>query len=361
MSLKKLLLPIVLFISLASTEQKVYSGKIAGLNAIFYTSPGLDTTQPVNLMLFTPGAGEQGTDITKLLIHGPFQFLKTGVDIKVPLLVVAVQNINANPQPAEYQSYIDGIKKLYKINKIVLTGLSRGGQNAEWFANNSEARLAEIAGMVVFSSQGTVSDYPGIPGTLNPTLYLKYNIPIWRGVGDQDFTWPINYKLDTMLARASPKLAIWTVWPGAGHGDPVWIQGYDPFPTATNPMYVTMKMSIYQWASSIMGNPPAPPVTITYKSAAQIQVFTKSCACGTPVPVTYTVPAGKYTSTISQAAADQFALSDLSTNGPGYANINGVCAATLVITVQVTGGTIQVFSDGSIIKSINGISTTILP
>jgi pimeloyl-ACP methyl ester carboxylesterase len=341
--MKKILLAVSFFICVACSGQNIYSGKIAGLNAIFYTSPGLDTTQPVNLLLFTPGAGEQGTDITKLLIHGPFQFLKATVDIKVPLLVVAVQNINANPQPLEYQSYIDGIRKLYKINKIVLTGLSRGGQNAEWFANYSEAHLAEIAGMIVFSSQGTVSDYPGVPGTLNPSLYLKYNIPIWRGVGDQDFTWPINQGLNNALSSAAPKLAIWTTWPGAGHGDPVWVQGYEPFPTPTNPIYVTMKMSIYQWASSIMGSPPAPPVVITYKSAAESQVFTRNCVCGTPVPVIYTVPAGKYTSTVSQAAADQFAMSDLSANGQAYANANGICIPILVYILKH-------YSDGTIIK-----------
>lgn len=346
--MRKILLTLLLFLSLASMGQKasyVYPTKIAGLNALIYVSPGLDTTQPVNTVLFTPGAGEQGTDITKLYIHGPFQYLKAGVDIKANLVVVAVQNVNANPQPNEYQTYIDGIKKLYKVNKIVLTGLSRGGQNAEWFANNSEARLAEIAGIVVFSSQGTVSDYPGIPGTQNPALYLKYNIPIWRGLGDQDFTYPINLTLSKVMTAAAPKLAIWTIWPGAGHGDPVWKDGYDPFPVATNPVYVTMKQSIYQWAASIMGSPvPAPPPVI-YQNTPLSQAFTRNnCSCGTPTSVIYTVPAGKYTSTVSQAAADAFAMSDLTTNGPAYANANGACTPVLITTVTTVT---QVYSDGT--------------
>lgn len=340
--MKTLFLYALLFLSLATIGQKVYPTKIAGLNALVYTSPGLDTTQPVNLMLFTPGAGEQGVDITKLFIHGPFQFLKNGVDIKAPLLVVAVQNVNTDPRPDEYQTYIDGIKKVYKVNKIVLTGLSRGGQNAEWFANSSEANLAEISGMVLFSSQGTVIGYTDFTGFFTPLLYLKYNIPIWRGLGDQDFTWGINWRTDSAMRSVAPKLAIWTVWPGAGHGDPVWVQGYDPFPVANNPVFVTMKMSIYQWASTIMGNPPAPAVAVVFKSALKSQLFTKNdCTCGAPTAVTYIVPAGKYTGSTSQAAVDQLAANDLAANGQAYANANGACTPVLIMTLQI-------FSDGTI-------------
>lgn len=338
--MKKLLLGLSLFIALAGYGQKVYPTKIAGLNALVYTYAGMDTALPANLLFWTPGAGEQGLDITKLYINGPFRFLKTGYDIKAPLLIVAVQNVNPNPRPEEIQSYIDGIKKLYKINKIVLTGLSRGGQNAEWYANVSEANLSTISGIVVFSSQGSPV------GVLPPSLYLKYNIPVWRGEGDQDFTWDINNNANKAFSAAAPKLAFWSLWPGAGHGDPVWAQGYDPFPVATNPIYATMKMSIYQWASTIMGAPPAPPVVviITYKSIAQTATYSKACTCGTPSLVTYTVPAGKYTSTVSQAQADSLATADMLTNGQAYANTNGVCTPVLVTTVTTVT---QVYSDGT--------------
>lgn len=41
--------------------------------------------------------------------------------------------------------------------------------------------------------------------------------------------------------------------------------------------------------------------------------------------VTYTVPAGAYSSTISQADADQKAQNDVNNNGQTYANNNGTC------------------------------------
>jgi hypothetical protein len=63
-----------------------------------------------------------------------------------------------------------------------------------------------------------------------------------------------------------------------------------------------------------------------YYSVAQSQVFYKdSCASGTTGAVTYTVAAGTYGSTVSQAAANQLALDDINANGQAYANANGVC------------------------------------
>ncbi|MFT3948785.1 MAG: DUF5977 domain-containing protein [Agriterribacter sp.] len=68
----------------------------------------------------------------------------------------------------------------------------------------------------------------------------------------------------------------------------------------------------------------------TYFSAQRSQVFTRNnCGAGyTGGSVTYTVPPGKYSSTTSQAAADQLAINDINANGQNYANANGTCTAT---------------------------------
>jgi YD repeat-containing protein len=65
----------------------------------------------------------------------------------------------------------------------------------------------------------------------------------------------------------------------------------------------------------------------TFLNAARIQQFTRNnCATGgAPGNVIYAVPAGIYTSTVSQADADQQALNDIAANGQNYANANGVC------------------------------------
>jgi YD repeat-containing protein len=65
-----------------------------------------------------------------------------------------------------------------------------------------------------------------------------------------------------------------------------------------------------------------------YYNAAASQSFTRNnCQSGyTGSTVTYTVPAGTYTSTISQADADAKAQADIAANGQAYANANGTCS-----------------------------------
>lgn len=63
-----------------------------------------------------------------------------------------------------------------------------------------------------------------------------------------------------------------------------------------------------------------------FKNVLKSAVFTKVCTGGlTGSNVTYTVPAGTYTSIISQADADAKAQNDITINGQNYANTNGTC------------------------------------
>jgi hypothetical protein len=64
-----------------------------------------------------------------------------------------------------------------------------------------------------------------------------------------------------------------------------------------------------------------------YYNVVESQAFTSNnCGSGySGSTVTYTVPAGKYSSTTSQAAANQLATNDINANGQNYANANGTC------------------------------------
>lgn len=99
------------------------------------------------------------------------------------------------------------------------------------------------------------------------------------------------------------------------------------------------------------GTVTPPPVVITYNSVTTSGTFMKNnCASGyMGNQVLYMVPAGKYTSTISQAAANAQAQADVTANGQAYANANGSCTlipivtpvdsviATYILTVQKSG------------------------
>jgi hypothetical protein len=65
-----------------------------------------------------------------------------------------------------------------------------------------------------------------------------------------------------------------------------------------------------------------------YYNVAKSKTFTRN-NCGfayTGSNVVYTVPAAKYSSTVSQADADAKATSDINSNGQAYANANGTCS-----------------------------------
>lgn len=87
-----------------------------------------------------------------------------------------------------------------------------------------------------------------------------------------------------------------------------------------------------------------PPVT--YSSASKSGTFTKNnCPVGqTGSQVTYTVAAGKYTSSLSQADADSKAVADVSTNGQPFANTNGVCSTPPPPTVYQSAGILATFT-----------------
>ena len=75
-------------------------------------------------------------------------------------------------------------------------------------------------------------------------------------------------------------------------------------------------------------------ISVTYSSEELHKDFTKQCTSGTGSVVTYTVPEGTYTSTISQEDADAQAQADIDNNGQAYANAHGVCTQTCRITVR---------------------------
>lgn len=73
----------------------------------------------------------------------------------------------------------------------------------------------------------------------------------------------------------------------------------------------------------------------TWYNVAKSGTFTRNnCPSGTGSAVTYTVDAGKYSSTVSQADADQLAQNDVNTKGQAYANDNGTCPITCSVSLN---------------------------
>lgn len=99
-----------------------------------------------------------------------------------------------------------------------------------------------------------------------------------------------------------------------------------------------VKSFCYNYAGQASGCNVWPAI---YTNAIQSQVFTTSCGNGyTGIPVSYTVPAAQYNSTLSQADADNKALADLQANGQIYANLHGSCVQNVGVPLSNSTGTL---------------------
>ncbi|MCT3700908.1 RHS repeat protein [Elizabethkingia anophelis] len=66
---------------------------------------------------------------------------------------------------------------------------------------------------------------------------------------------------------------------------------------------------------------------VTYYNTTKSQIFTRNNCLPNTIPgtYTYTIPANTYSSTLSQADADQKAENDININGQNLANVNAIC------------------------------------
>lgn len=74
-----------------------------------------------------------------------------------------------------------------------------------------------------------------------------------------------------------------------------------------------------------------------YSSQMQKSIRKNDCTLGVGSVVVYNVPKAKYTSDVSQAAADLKAKQEIDTNGQTYANSNGYCELSPTVTTQLKG------------------------
>jgi hypothetical protein len=254
----------------------VINSTIAGLNAMTYLPTGFNPEQAYPLVLAFPGAGEIGTNAALMLNAGPFTALLPGVDLGLNLIVVEIQNQDADPRPVEMQAWINAVKALYKVSAIIGTGYSRSGQDWDWFAGDAETDLAELAAIFEISSEGPVPDEPGIPGAWEPQWFVQSGVQWWGVCGDQDSFYDSN--ANSMLPRyqsllaVAPKQAFFTVMPGQGHSGSVWNTAY-----AIGGVKNAAGQDFWHWAASFgaaaTGTTP-PPVVVAAPAGFQLPVAT---------------------------------------------------------------------------------------
>ncbi|HMH33744.1 MAG TPA: hypothetical protein VK543_11980, partial [Puia sp.] len=118
----------LLFIALtccAKAQQVTIDTTILGWNARMTYYP--NRTDSSECIIFFPGAGEIGTDVTKLRIYGPHYWLLNGWNGGVALgngihypILISLQPPNQSQQPPAVKQRIDVLLNRFKIKRNAL-------------------------------------------------------------------------------------------------------------------------------------------------------------------------------------------------------------------------------------------------
>ncbi len=183
------------------------------LDYLLYLPPEYEQKEAWPLLVFLHGAGERGSDLDLVKVHGPPKLIAQGKDF--PFLVVSPQcPAHRWWYPEVLIELIDRIANTYKVDKtrIYLTGLSMGGYGTWALATeypHAFAAIVPICGA-------------GDPGAAER---IKH-IPTWVFHGAKDPVVPIARAQEMVEAlKAAGSDVQFTVYPQAGHDS--WTKTYD--------------------------------------------------------------------------------------------------------------------------------------
>ena len=199
----------------------------AEMSYLIYLPPGYDvkSTQRWPLMLFLHGAGERGTQVQRVAIHGPLSLVKQGTNF--PFIIVAP--LCPAGQLWENEPLLQLLDRLTEkhavdTNRVYLTGLSMGGygtwklglQHAERFA-----ALAPICG------GGSMIDV--LLGTRHKKGEPLKSLPVWAFHGAKDDVVPVDEseRMVKRMQKLGATNVTLTIYPEARHDS--WKEAYaDP-------------------------------------------------------------------------------------------------------------------------------------
>ena len=190
---------------------------------LLFTPKGYDPKgdKPWPLLLFLHGAGERGTDLQKVAVHGPPKIVKSRADF--PFLVVSPQCPNDQIWSNEVLlSLLDDVIATHKVdtNRICLTGLSMGGYGSWSLALQYPERWAAVAPIC---GGGNTIDALLTPRKKAAALKA---LPFWvfHGAKDPVVKLDESERMVKALKAAGVKEVELTVYPEAGHDS--WTETY---------------------------------------------------------------------------------------------------------------------------------------
>lgn len=174
------------------------------------------------LMLFLHGAGERGTEVQSVAIHGPMSLVKQGTNF--PFIIVAP----LCPPDQQWENepllqLLDQIEARCPVdtNRVYVTGLSMGGYGTWRLAAAHPERFAAIAPVC---GGANLIDLLLNQNTRGKSLL---NLPVWAFHGAKDNVVPLDEskRLVAALEKMKAKEVKLTVYPEADHNS--WTETYN--------------------------------------------------------------------------------------------------------------------------------------
>jgi predicted peptidase len=165
------------------------------------------------VLLFLHGAGERGSNLDRVKLHGPPKLIAAGKEF--PFIVVSPQCPSDHWwKPEELSVLLDEIVEKYKVDKdrIYVTGLSMGGFGTWALAASTPQRFAALVPICGGGDPNTVRRFA--------------RIPIWAFHGAKDPVVPLSAseKMVDAVKQAGGNVKF-TVYPEAGHDS--WTEAYN--------------------------------------------------------------------------------------------------------------------------------------
>ncbi len=167
------------------------------------------------LIMFLHGAGERGSDLKKVKVHGPPKIVENRKDFS--FIVVSPQCPTGDWWTDKVEvliNLLDDIVARYKVDKkrVYLTGLSMGGYGTWSLASAYPERFAAIA--------------PICGGGKRFMAMRLKDIPVWVFHGAKDRVVPLKESEEMVSAiRKRGGNAKLTIYPDAGHDS--WTETYN--------------------------------------------------------------------------------------------------------------------------------------
>ena len=172
--------------------------------------------QEFPLILFLHGAGERGSDLDSVKIHGIPKIVETNPDF--PFIAVSPQCPEDSWWTSELHTInglIEEVVEKYQVDasRIYLTGLSMGGFGTWSLASMYPERFAAIAPVCG-------------GGEVRQILRSLVEMPIWTFHGQKDDVIPFSRSEEIVTALKKHGSSIkFTIYPEAGHDS--WTKTYD--------------------------------------------------------------------------------------------------------------------------------------